>query len=583
MKFMYSTRNLVSDTWSYVKIHKKNFWLATFYRIASDLIWLYPPYALAVIVNFFSNHTLGESLAPLYTTFLFIIVAIVIRYCGLYFAKSMTFRISEKVALEAQLRSIKHLMLLDMSWHEKESAGSKFKRIERGSLSLDRIIRIWINNIIKIAINLAGVVIIILKFDLSIGVATSLFLATYYLLAHFYRKRAIAVSSIVNVKEEHRSGILFESINNIRSVKVMSMATKILDILSTNATDLFDTIKKRIYWFQGGNAIRDFYAQIFRVGAMIFIVYGVLKGKYAIGFFILFTGYFESVLKSMSDLTDVTEDFAVAKNAVSRMQDMLNVPITIDDENGKVKFPRGWKIISVKNVSFSYQDKPVLDDVSFEIKRGERVGIVGLSGAGKSTLFKLLLKERESYNGEICFDNISLKDISKKDYFNYLAVVLQDTELFNASLRDNITITNQKEEKNEKLLENAIDIAHVRDFVAKLPGGIGSIIGEKGVKLSGGEKQRVGIARAIFKNPQIFLLDEATSHLDIESEKKIQDSLHKFFKNVTAIVIAHRLTTIKEMDKIIVIENGRIIESGSFSDIYGAKGRFFELWEKQKI
>ena len=164
-----------------------------------------------------------------------------------------------------------------------------------------------------------------------------------------------------------------------------------------------------------------------------------------------------------------------------------------------------------------------------------------------------------------------------------MAVVLQDTELFNASLRDNITITNQKEEKNEKLLENSIKTAHVRDFMAKLPDGIESVIGEKGIKLSGGEKQRVGIARAIFKNPQILLLDEATSHLDIESEEKIKDSLHKFLKSVTAIVIAHRLTTIKEMDKIIVIENGKIIESGNFAGLYGAKRRFFELWEKQKL
>ena len=493
------------------------------------------------------------------------------------------FRISEKTALDAELKSIKHLMLLDISWHEKESAGSKFKRIERGASSIERILRIWINNIIEIVIILVGIILIILKFDFGIGVAVSIFLITYYFLAHFYRKRAVLASDVVNAKEEYRSGIIFESINNIRSVKVMSMANKILDILSTNAADLFETIKKRIYWFQAGNSLRNFYAHIFRIGAMIFIVYGVLEGKYEIGFLVLFTGYFGSVWQSISELSDVSEDFAIAKNAVFRMQTILNTPITIDDENGKIKFPNRWKTISVKNVSFSYQDKLVLDDVSFEVKRGEKVGIVGLSGAGKSTLFKLLLKEYESYNGEIAFDGVALKNISKKDYFNHLAVVLQDTELFNASLRDNITITNQKEEKNEKLLENSIKTAHVRDFMAKLPDGIESVIGEKGIKLSGGEKQRVGIARAIFKNPQILLLDEATSHLDIESEEKIKDSLHKFLKSVTAIVIAHRLTTIKEMDKIIVIENGKIIESGNFAGLYGAKRRFFELWEKQKL
>ena len=419
IKNMYSTRNLISDVWSCVRTYKKYFWLATFYRIVGDLAWLYPPYAFAVMVNFFSNYTPAKPLAPLYTAFFLTIIATIVRYGGMYCAKSTMFRISEKTALDVELKSIKHLMLLDISWHEKESAGSKFKRIERGALSINRILRIWINNIIEIVINLVGIILIILKFDFGIGVAVSIFLITYYFLAHFYRKRAVLASDVVNAKEEYRSGIIFESINNIRSVKVMSMANKILDILSTNAADLFETIKKRIYWFQAGNSLRNFYAHIFRIGAMIFIVYGVLEGKYEIGFLVLFTGYFGIVWQSISELSDVSEDFAIAKNAVFRMQTILNTPITIDDENGKIKFPNRWKTVSVKNVSFSYQDKLVLDDVSFEVKRGEKVGIVGLSGAGKSTLFKLLLKEHESYNGEIAFDGVALKNISKKDYFNH--------------------------------------------------------------------------------------------------------------------------------------------------------------------
>ena len=580
---MYTNYNLISDIWRYLKPYKKNFLIATSLRVAGDLAWLYPPYALAVIINFFSDYKFDKPLMPLYVAFSLTIVAIIIRYVGLYYAKLKTYKISEKVCLDAQHQAVQHLMLLDISWHEKENTGNKFKRIDRGSSGLDQVLRIWINNLIEIVINLVGVVFIILKFDFETGIAVAIFLVSYYFLAHFYRKRAVAVASIANAKEEERSGMIFESINNIRSVKVMSMSDKILSILSMNAVDLYNSIKERIYWFQAGNAIRNFYAQIFRAGAMIFIVFNVLHGKYQIGFLVLFIGYFTQVWQSMGELTDVSEDFALAKNAIGRMQAIIDVPITIDDERGKVKFPKEWKSILFKDVSFSYEEKKTLDNISLEIRRGEKIGIVGLSGAGKSTFFKLLLKEYESYSGEICFDNVPLKSISKKDYFNHLAVVLQEVELFNASLHDNITITNQAQEKNEKLLENAIETAHIKDFMDKLPNGIQSIIGEKGVKLSGGEKQRVGIARAIFKNPQILLLDEATSHLDIESEKKIQDSLHKFFKNVTAIVIAHRLTTIKEMDRIIVIENGKIVETGSFSQLQKSKGRFFELWEQQKL
>lgn len=217
------------------------------------------------------------------------------------------------------------------------------------------------------------------------------------------------------------------------------------------------------------------------------------------------------------------------------------------------------------------------------MRRGEKVGIVGFSGAGKSTLFKLLLKEREEFKGDILFDGVSIKQISKNDYFKQISVVLQDTEVFSFSLKDNITITNAKEKLNQSLLEQALSAAHISDMIDKLPQGLNTLIGEKGIKLSGGERQRLGIARAIFKKPQILLLDEATSHLDLESEEKIRNSLHKFFENVTAIVIAHRLTTIKEMDKILVIEDGRLIESGNFEKLYASQGRFYKLWEKQKL
>jgi len=553
------------------------------FRVAADLVWLYPPYALAVIVNFFADYSPGKSLLPIYIVFVLTFMAVIVRYVGTYYAKSAMFKVGEKADLDSQLKSLKHLMLLDMTWHEKESAGSKYKRIDRGSTSIDRILRIWINNIIEIVINLIGVIIIILSFDLGMGIAVGVFLITYYFLAHYYRKRGVIMSDIVNEKEERRSGMFFEAINNIRSVKVMSMSGKILKTLSDNAVDLFKSIRQRIFWFQAGNAIRNMYAHIFRVGAMIYIIYGVTRGKYEIGFLVLFVGYFQTVWQSMSELADVSEDFAVAKNGVARMQAIHDAPITIDKEDGKVKFPDDWGVISVKNVSFSYNEKRVLDNVSFEIKRGEKVGIVGLSGAGKSTLFKLLLKEHETYDGDIFVGDLPLKAISKKDYFNHLAVVLQDTELFNASLGENITITNQKEENNQELLKRSVEIAHVQDFIGKLPKGMDTLIGEKGIKLSGGERQRVGIARAIFKTPQILLLDEATSHLDIESEKKIKDSLHRFFENVTAVVIAHRLTTLKEMDKIIVLERGKIVEFGRFTELFKSKGRFHELWEKQKL
>lgn len=579
----YSTRNLIADTWHYVQPYKGRFLLATALASIGVIAWLFPPYLFAGMVTFLTKYSYGVDITPLYYAFFLTMLSFAISYTGFYFSQTIIHRIGYRAALDAEARAMRHLVSLDISWHEKESTGSKFKRIERGAESVSKIMRIWIIDILEIIISLTGIVFVILKLDTGIGIALTIFLITYYFIARFFRKRGTVFIKIVNEKEEVRSGMLFEAINNVRSVKVMSMASKLLQSIVKNGIDLFESVKQRIFWMRGGNSIRNFYAQTFRVAIIAFIVYGIVEGYYEVGFLVLFNSYFGNLWQAISKVADVSDDFAIAKNAVARMQNILAVPVAIDDEAGKVAFPKDWQEISLKNVSFSYNNKPVLRNISFTVKRGEKIGVVGLSGAGKSTLFKLLLKEHESYKGTIAFDDVPLTGISKKDYFEYVAVVLQETELFNASLKDNITITNQKQEKNKALFEKALATSHVKDFMPKLPKGANTVIGEKGVKLSGGEKQRVGIARAIFKDPQLFLLDEATSHLDIESEEKIQDSLHAFFGGVTAIVIAHRLTTIKEMDRILVLEDGKILESGSFAELHTAQGRFYELWEKQKL
>lgn len=511
------------------------------------------------------------------------IVATLWRQASMFSAKIICNKVAEQVAIDAQLKTMHHLFLLDMAWQEKENSGNKLKRMQNAADGLNRILRMWVNNVIEIAVNFVGMVFIIYKFDAVVSAALIIFLVVYYTLSSVLMKRAAAAAYTVNVQEEQVSGLLFEAVNNIRSVKVMAMIEALYRAIERQAEELFSRIKVRVFRMHFRISSISIWAHIFRLGVIIFIIIGIIHGRYEVGFLILFTGYFNNIWESATELSDISQDFIVAKYSIARMNDILREPITIDDDRGKIAFPKQWKKIVVSDLSFSYGGDNVLSGVSFKIKRGEKVGIVGLSGAGKSTLFKLLLKEREGYSGSICFDDVPIQKIKKSDYFKYVAVVLQDTEVFNFSLRDNITISNFSGKPDAGLLKKSLGIAHVSEFIHKLPKGVDTLIGEKGIKLSGGEKQRLGIARAVFKQPQILLLDEATSHLDLESEEKIQDSLHQFFENVTAIVIAHRLTTIREMDKILVIEDGRIIESGNFDELYKKQGRFFELWEKQKL
>lgn len=582
-KNTYGTIALIRNLFTFIKPYKRGFIFATTLRIVGEVVWLYPTYALATITTFFTTYKIGESLIPFWNTMGIFAVVCVVYFLAIYYANSIGFPIAEKAAIDAQIRTIKHIFSLDIEWHEKENTGNKVKKIARGAEGVNLLVRMWFGSFIEIGVSLFGVLFVISRFDRSVALLTLIFLCMYFLLSLFYIQSATGAKRNENLKDEQFSGLVFESVNNIRSVKVLSMVQPLSKKLVLLGDELYECIRKRIFWYQSGGGIKNLTGQLFRIGIMSFIGWGIMQGRYEVGFLILFFGYFSTIQSAVTKLADTSQDFAVRKQDVGRMIDILDTHPVTDIEEGKVSMPEKWQKISLNTVSFSYGDKKILNDISFTISRGEKIGIVGLSGAGKSTLFKLLLKERENYEGEILIDGIPLTSISKRDYFSRTAVVLQDTEVFNFSLRNNITISNFDKSTDENLFQKALSVAHVSEFANTLSQGVDTQIGEKGIKLSGGEKQRVGVARAIFKDPELLLLDEATSHLDVESEEKIQDSLHRFFQSVTAIVIAHRLTTIKEMDKILVMEGGKIIEQGSFTELHNKKGRFHELWEKQRI
>src|SRR3989338_2785588 len=579
----YSLFELIKDTIQLLKPYKWRFIAASFIRLLGDLANLYPAFALASLVNFLIDYSSGDSLGYLWQLVGFWFLASLVRSLSQYFCKYMGYSVAAQVAVDSNLKTLKHMFLLDMAWHEKENSGNKIKRIQNAGEGFNKIIRIWFDDTIEIFVNLIAINIIIYRFDHQVLFFLLLFLVTYFLISFFITRRAGQAYYEVNKQEEKVSGLLFETIGNIKTLKVMSMGESLYKVVYGLTVELMKKIKIRVKWFQFRGNLLNFFTATSKLGIILVIIYGITEGRYEVGFLVLFNGYFSDLRASIEELSNATQEFVNSKFSIARMKEILDEPITIDDNKGKFNLPTDWQKIIVKDLSFGYGENQVLSNLSFEVNRGEKVGIVGLSGAGKSTLFKLLLKEREEFTGDIFFDDLSIKKIRKNDYFKQVSVVLQDTEVFNFSLRDNITITTGEDKVRQDLLNQALNIAHISDFIHKLPQGLDTVIGEKGFKLSGGERQRLGIARAIFKEPKVLLLDEATSHLDMESEEKIKDSLHKFFENVTAIVIAHRLTTIKEMDKILVMEDGRIIESGSFNELYAAKGRFHELWEKQKL
>lgn len=237
--------------------------------------------------------------------------------------------------------------------------------------------------------------------------------------------------------------------------------------------------------------------------------------------------------------------------------------------------------ITFENVSFAYDQKPTLNQLSFNIQRGEIVALVGQSGAGKSTIADLLARFYEVQEGEILIDDINIKNYALRDLRNLMGIVTQQPLLFNDTVFNNIALGNPS--ANLQQVTEAAQIAHAHRFIMQLKNGYQTIIGEGGDNLSGGEKQRLSLARAILKNPPILLLDEATSALDAESEQLVQQALQSLMQNRTTLVIAHRLSTIQKADKILVMQNGSIIERGNHQSLLQQNGTYKKLVDMQAL
>jgi ABC-type multidrug transport system fused ATPase/permease subunit len=283
----------------------------------------------------------------------------------------------------------------------------------------------------------------------------------------------------------------------------------------------------------------------------------------------------------VDNLQKVFEEFSEKETEVRLALLKLITPIEEADKVDAKKLKvEGLPGIEFKNVEFTYKNvsKKQLNKFNLIVKPGEKIGIVGESGAGKSTVFKVLLKQYRYQKGEVLINCQEIADCTKDSVRKQIATVSQDTLVFNRSLKENITLGVKY---SEKVLKKALKDSHCAEFIKNLPNGLETQVGERGVKLSGGQRQRIGIARALLKSSPIILLDEATSALDSKSENFIQDSIQKLSSNHTMMCIAHRLSTLSFMDRIIVLEKGKVVEEGTHKELLKLKGKYFELWSHQ--
>jgi ABC-type multidrug transport system fused ATPase/permease subunit len=383
--------------------------------------------------------------------------------------------------------------------------------------------------------------------------------------------------SVINAEV---TGRLIETLNGVRVIKGFNAENSEIRIFEGGVQKLFLNVKKSLtstsLVTSLGSLLLGFAsAAIMGIGGHMMIEHTLTSGEFLS--FTLFLGFMIAPIIQMSNIgSQLTEAFA----GLDRTEEIMNMSPEEDKEVRTIKMDKIKGDISFENVSFGYnEDKAVINNISFKAPAGSITALVGTSGSGKTTIAGLVATFLNPQSGKITVDGSDMSKLTLDSYRSQLGVVLQDDFLFEGTIEENVLFPRPNSSKEQVL--NAVKAAHVDEFTDRFEKGLQTVIGERGVKLSGGQRQRVAIARAILADPRILILDEATSNLDTESEAYIQESLKKLMQGRTTFVIAHRLSTIRQADQILVIENGRIQESGTHDELIVKKGRYFELYTYQ--
>ncbi len=377
-------------------------------------------------------------------------------------------------------------------------------------------------------------------------------------------------------------GMVADTLGNQTLVRMFSRSAYETKLIVKQREAIEGVAAKEIVEIQRGAESRMAILFTFQIATLILSVFLISGSMLSIAAFIFIVTYLGRVSGSMFAINSVVRTLEQGFLDAAKVTEILNQNPEVVDAPGASKLNIKKSEIEFKDVAFAYEEarnQIVFKDLNLKIESGQSVGLVGKSGGGKSTLTHLLLRYMDIENGEIMIDGQNIAAVTQKSLRESIAFVPQDPYLFHRTLRENIAYGKPNADDDEII--GAAKAAHAFEFIEKLPKGLDTVVGERGVKLSGGQRQRIAIARAILKDAPILVLDEATSALDSESEMYIQQALEKLMKNRTSIVIAHRLSTISKLDRIIVLDNGEIMEEGSHSELLDNSGIYAKLWSHQ--
>jgi len=563
---------------------KENYKKYYFWFAVISVVFFYklvPPYIVGSIVDFFGQYKAGDSLQRYY----YLVATLGISWFAISYlrltSKFHLGRLAIEACYNAKVEGFDKLMEFSLKWHTKENTGNKMQRIQAGVVALKDLSERVYQRLLPILTSFVGVIFVFLFLDYRFLLAILCYLIVFFSIKLISNKKIERAMHQSSVATEDSSGSLYEGVSNVLTIKSLgaadSMSGKIRDDqLSVRERDLtvHKLYQRQWKYFQLTNAFAI-------VGFLLLTGHAYLEGSITVGAILIYFSYFQNVAESAGEFANLMQPLTQAKIAIARM-----MPIYWETENEKLgtqSFPVSWQQLSFDNVSFAYPTgagEYHLKNVSLNVPHQKKIGVVGESGSGKSTIVKLLLGLYKPQQGKILIDQLSINDIEHRALLKHTAVVLQETELFNATLWENITLMR---EISPELVAKAIHIADLQPVIDKLPEGVNSLIGERGYRVSGGERQRIGIARAICKQPEILILDEATASLDSETELNIQTRIDSELTAQTMVIVAHRLSTLRNVDYIYVFDKGQVAEHGTFEQLLSINNsQFAKLYNLQQ-
>lgn len=484
-------------------------------------------------------------------------------------------------SVDARVKIFSYLQDLDFSFHTSKSTGSLISIMKRGDGSFFSIQHNIYFRILPVIIGFLTMVYFFTSLDIRIVLLVVLSLVITLAVSSILIKYNMKVRKKFNDDEDHISGLIVDSIINYDTVKLFSKENFETNRLKRD----FKVWTKSLWAYANSFRMLDVTIDtVFNI-SMFLILYTTINlatsFRISAGDFALVVGFIGSFFPQLDDLVWSIRDFAKEFTDIEKYFNILNYTVEVKDPDKPVKKRKVKGLINFNNVSYSYKEgqKNAIRKMKLKINKGESIALVGRSGAGKTTLIKLLMRFYDPDKGLISIDGINIKRFTKSQLRSFMGVVPQEPVLFNNSISYNIGYP--KSNASLKEIKKAAKLAHIDQFIEGLPKKYRTTVGERGVKLSGGQKQRLAIARMVISNPDIIIFDEATSQLDSESEKLIQEAFWQVAEGKTTIIIAHRLSTAMRADKIIVLDKGKIIEEGTHKSLLSKDSLYKKFWNLQ--